>query len=306
VLEKIITCATPAQIATLYQSHFRADCLELCLDARANFCMQHLLQRIASVDDLTEILTALEGHFKELFEQHRAGVVRWLVDACLRLKTGHAVVVKALQKAVGINNPKWDKTFVSSFFVFGTPNNNAISPMNCAILESLMSFPFELMGRTVDSFLAIDPPELVLYACDPTASRVIEAFMSSTTFNSHVKHKLIDCFIGSFVSLALHQFGSFVIEKLFLQANKTRRIAIAAELAGAEERLGRAKAGRMLLTKFKIPMFKRAQHVWEEQMRVNQKVHFFSYFLPFQLGVIYVFGLLLLMHDLRQRRFSRS
>lgn len=272
ILEKIIECASHTQILFLYRSHLQANFYEYSLDPHANFSIQHLIKRIISVDELTEIITKLEGNFKELLEKNRTGVIRWLVEACLRLKTGHANIVKALHLAVEIKNPKFDRSFVSRFLNFSSSGGNKkISVMNCAILETLMSFPFELMGRIIDSFLAIDTHELVTFACDASSSRVIEAYMSSSTFNDHVKHKLIDRFIGNFVILALNKYGSFVLEKLFLQANKTRRVAIVVEMTPAEERLGRAQTGRMLLSKFKIPLFKRAQHVWEEQMRANQK-----------------------------------
>ena len=68
--------------------------------------------------------------------------------------------------------------------------------------------------------------------------------------------------------LADGRFGSFVLEKAFKVANKSRRISIAQELSAVEEQLGRSSRGRIMLTNLKISLFKRAQHVSLQSRRV--------------------------------------
>lgn len=95
----------------------------------------------------------------------------------------------------------------------------------------------------MDSFLAAPPTLLLTCAQDSTASRVVEAFLTSPTFHFHVQHKLLDKFRGHFSTLAGSRFGSFVLEKGFKIANKSRKVTIAAELAAAEDKLGRSPNG---------------------------------------------------------------
>jgi hypothetical protein len=100
---------------------------------------------------------------------------------------------------------------------------------------------------------------------------VVEAFLDSPTFHFHVKHKLLDKFTGKYAALADGRFSSFVLEKAFKTANKSRRISIAQELSAAEEQLGRSSRGRIMLINLKISLFKRAQHIWEEKVHSQEK-----------------------------------
>lgn len=279
VLEKLVEWAPPKFLKGFFKAHLKGRLVEFAMDGTANFVVQKFLQVSKEKSQISVAATELTGEFENLLKNNRSGVVRWLLQACNQASISQQLVTKATIEAIGISNPNHDKSTVTRLLQLGQRGQthgddyrgSRFSPMGCAILQTFTEYPFEAVGRVVDSFLASQADQLFQCACDPTGSRVVESFLTSPTFHFHVKHKLLDKFTGKFAALASSKFGSFVLEKAFTLANKSRKILIATELGDAEERLGRSNNGRIMLNNLKISLFKRAPHIWEEQMRTVQK-----------------------------------
>jgi len=293
VIEKTLEFISDMLFGLIFEKHFQHNLLEISMDRFGNYCLQKLLQHLRSKEQVVHCVGVLAPAFEKLLTSNRAGVVRWLLAAAKAHSVQQKTCVTALVSAVGIKDARMDRSLVKKLLLLsgardvvpdeaasdrGDDKKTAVasstskySGMGCAMLQSLVAFDFEVVGRVIDSFLACEPSLLVSLACDPTGSRVAEAFLSSATLHFHVKHKFIDKLRGKFAAMADSKFGSFVVETAFAVANKSRKIVLAQELAAAEERLSRSTNGKVLLSSFKIAVFKRAQHVWETQILSKAK-----------------------------------
>ncbi|KAJ3269042.1 Nucleolar protein 9 [Terramyces sp. JEL0728] len=139
------------------------------------------------------------------------------------------------------------------------------------MLQHLLNFKPEISKTIVDSILLCPPTTLNLWISDPTASRILEAVLSSETAPNKSKRQLIKVFEKSFVRLAQDKYGSHFVDKCWAASNIELKELIAQELADKYTVLSTNFHAKFILRNCNVELFKKRKDEWLEHQKKEKK-----------------------------------
>ncbi|KPI37401.1 Nucleolar protein 9 [Cyphellophora attinorum] len=118
----------------------------------------------------------------------------------------------------------------------------------------------------LDCIAALPPTELVAYATDPAASRLIQAALTpSPTISMSYRKLLVPKFTGHIKQLSTDSVGLYVVEALWPATNGAHfmKERIAKELADSEEELRDSYFGRRVWRMWQMDVYIRSKAQWQ-------------------------------------------
>ncbi|RUO96747.1 armadillo-type protein, partial [Jimgerdemannia flammicorona] len=283
LLERILRCSSAPIFNTLYASYFRGRIQKLCAHPIANFVVQAMFVNARSEVQLAMMIEEAAEGFETFLKQGKPGVIRSIIDACVKVNACHKEAVKGLCAAVRCNAPAERKEFVNCVlrmwtyetWINASPEDRA-SPkthhtQGALILQSVLTLPEEYNAIVVNSFLAQPHDVTFPWTREPIASRVIDSILTSPHVNLKAKRKLLRNYMGHYHEFAMDKYGGHVVDRCWAVADIDMKEKIAAELLDHEHALSQSFYGRFILRNCKIDSFKRRRDEWIEHERGAQR-----------------------------------
>ncbi|KAL0051826.1 hypothetical protein WJX82_002725 [Trebouxia sp. C0006] len=274
VMEVVFAVAPQPLLEEFYSSFLSSDLPALAAHPSANFALQAFLAAANRSPLVKTLLAELKGSFKELLQRRRSGVVAALLAACARTSAGQADASKAIAAALtGLHDE--GKGLAETLLTLDMPGRICgpdmkpgqrvrLSPLGCAMLTTLLSFPQEFSQAFVSSIGDWSPSETLRVGQDPGGSRVLEALVNAAAA-SKAKKKLLRKLKGMWAILAVEPGGNHVVESCFIWGGVKDKEVIAGELASAEASLSGTPRGAALMRKCGTSAFKSSSSDWKRK-----------------------------------------
>ncbi|GAB5586639.1 Nucleolar protein 9 [Umbelopsis nana] len=277
LLEIILKTASPSVYNKLFITYFRNRLVKLCHHPVANFVVQQLFVNARTTIQLELMVEEAVSGFADYLKFGKVGVIRSLVDACVRLKACEKQIVGGLSDAFGTHSPTERKDFINCVLRMWTyqqwshasdEEKNSLKKFHLQgslIVQTLMKLPEEHNSIVVSSFLA--QPQAVTYRWifDPTGSRVYEAILSSPNTNLKIKKKILRNLEDKYHEISMDKFGSHLMDQCWKVADIDMKAKIAQDLVNHEFDLSKNFFGKYILRNCNIDHFKRKREEWVER-----------------------------------------
>ncbi|OZJ05501.1 hypothetical protein BZG36_01891 [Bifiguratus adelaidae] len=279
LLETILHVAPNPLYTTMYQKYFRNKLLKLCAHPTANFVVQKLVANVRTPQQCELIIEELGPGVGDFIKYKKAGVIRSMVDACLKVKHSEADVMKYLMAGFGVStNEQRQQLFhclsrMQSFAEWDQLSAEEKLDMRklhlqgALVIEAILSLPADHNTPLVSSFLAQRDEMTAPFYYHPIGSRIIESFILSPNVTYKAKKRLFKDLSGQYHTLAMDKFGSRIVEKCYRAADIDTKQRIAAELVLNERELTSHVFGSHVMRNCHIQLFKQKRAEWEEKER---------------------------------------
>ncbi|XP_006661734.1 pumilio homolog 23 [Oryza brachyantha] len=246
-----------------------------------NYVVQALVASAKTSDQMEQIWDELGSSIKELLELGKTGVVASILAACQRLETKRLESSQALSAALSSNSESPDSIVAHILFLEGYlqkksswewPLGAKMSVLGCLMLQSILQYPHQYIRPYVSSLLAMDDDKILQISKDSGGSRVLEAFLCSST-TAKRKFKVFAKLQGHYGEIAMNPSGSFLVEKCFTASNFSHKEAIVVELLAVQTDLSRTKHGFHLLKKLDVERYSRRPDQWRASQTSKETTH---------------------------------
>ncbi|ORX72330.1 hypothetical protein DL89DRAFT_265918 [Linderina pennispora] len=259
-LEITLRIASPALLQRLYTRYFRGSLSELGFHPISNFVVQSLLSNAKSPE--------IEPLVHDLLFKNRPGVIRALIESCVRLKAGYSELINALNKGLGATTTNERKELINLLaflityqdFVRADYNTLPFKLQGSLILQALLQFPVEGMRPILESYFAQEPMKIYSWAKDPSGSHIVEAIIRSPQVPLKQKRRILRQYESHYADLAMRQYSDLKYKE-----------TIMAELLQRETQLNDSMFGRIVASKCKLDQYKRRADEWRERERGNER-----------------------------------
>ncbi|PKA61444.1 Pumilio like 23 [Apostasia shenzhenica] len=271
LLEVIVEVAPVALYAELLDVVFKGSLFDMSSHQLGNFVVQALVSSARTKDQATLFVEELGPHLGQLFEAGKPGVVASILAACQRLHTHIDEFCEALTTALC---PQSKATtcivphllFLDSYFREKTdwkwPIGHKMHILGCLMLQNLYKISQDSVRPFIESITSMEAVHVLETARDVGGSRVLEAFLSSST-SIKQKDEVLAKLQGHFGELSMQPSGSFAVEKCFAASNISMKETIALEVLNVQPELSRTRHGPFLLRKLDIEGFASHPDRWK-------------------------------------------
>lgn len=279
----IEVCLAVANVKTfkkIYKRFFINKLGQLSVMRKANFCVQRLIDNCNTKEIFEEIFDEITIHFESILQRGFTGVLFSVADACSRLHSKQGPFINCLMKILHCEDDSMKQVQIArltaSLVTFEkleqAKKEKQIVPLQLhgsLIVQLMLNFKKPI--KIVNSLLAADSEELVFIFNDMQGSRIVDCFMSSQYIGEKSREKLAKKLQDYWVQLACNTHGSRSLERIWEKAKENQRIIIMEELTRAGESLRSSKTGRIISTKFNVPLFARSKKEWLESQGKDEK-----------------------------------
>ncbi|KAJ1727766.1 Nucleolar protein 9 [Coemansia biformis] len=278
-LQKVAETVSPPLFQTLYDRYFGDNLKKLALHPIANFVVQSMFSNAKDGRQLKAMIAQAEPLVHNLLFCRRPGVVRALLDSCVRLGAGYTEIMNALYRGLGASEAVERKELINLLaFLITYPEfakadyyQLPFSIQGSLIIQSIVQFPGSGHEPLLESYFGQDPERLVSWCKDASGSRIIEAIVSSTHIPPKSKRKVLEGYVGKFVDLAADKYGSHVVDACWAAAGIEFKEKIVSELVQADARLQDSPFGRTVLRNCGAEQYKRRADEWRQRERNIEK-----------------------------------
>ncbi|KAL6705304.1 Nucleolar protein 9 [Coniothyrium glycines] len=272
LLETIIENAPGKMFKTIYGEFFKERMGSLARNEIAGYVAGKILERLGK-DDLEEAMRQIVDQIPGLVERNRTAIIRTLIERCVargvdvsplkaQLETAYAgsngfevTRILKLGEDDGKNNTK--------------PDHSPEKVHGSLLAQTMMTVEGPLGNLVFDSLANVSPELSIQLARDPTASRTLQAALTSKNASVIFRRKMIQQFYGKVGELALDPSASRVIDAIW---DGTAGLAfirerIAEELAENEGSLRESFVGRAVWRNWRMDLYKRKRNDWVKQSR---------------------------------------
>lgn len=293
LVETIVEYAPGKMFKSLYKGLLKDRMASLARNEIAGYVVCKILERLGK-DELHEAHELVVPQIPSLLERHRFGVVKTLIQRCAvrQIDTqGVAIAISEAYQAAdgGFDIKKMLKGDEEKSAVNGTAGetngdsshpsrranvdsiNNGAKLQGSLLAQQMILSPGPLSGLIFDGLISLSPQDLQNMASDTTASRTLQAAM--TSFNASIisRRKLVQMFYGHIGEMALDRSASRVVDAIWEGTHGLAfiRERIAEELGENEPALRENPCGRAVWKNWKMDMYKRKRQEWIRQSKIK-------------------------------------
>jgi len=249
-----------------------------------------LLEQCPTEAIAVEMCGELVPVFEDLLAEGHTGVVINVIKCCRHYSLTSLKVLAALQAAFHVPDDNIQAMFrcVMSLTTYdvllshieeskkptqsGKPRRDRFEATlpGSLLLQGLFS-----MGEVdlLEGGLCSLSEDHILYLSTKTeSSHAMEAFLSSVTINSTLKHKFMKSSCSQIEKMALNPAGSRVVEAMWNCADEEMRKTIAGILINNEHVVKENTYGRMIWKNCNLTSFKLGTKVWEVEEKKKRKI----------------------------------
>ncbi|XP_043475166.1 nucleolar protein 9 [Leptopilina heterotoma] len=279
LIEVCLVVSNAKTFKKIYKRFFINKLGELSIMGKANFCVQRLLENCGTKEIFDDIFDEISNHFEMILQRKFTGVLFSVAEACSRLHTKQGLFINCLMKILHCEDAarqgqiaRLTASLVNFEKLEQARKEKQIVPLQLhgsLIVQQMLNFNKPI--KIVNSLLEADAEELAFIFSDMHGSRIVNCFMSSQYIGEKSREKLAKKLQGYWVELACSTHGSRSLERIWEKAKENQRIIIMEELTKAGESLRSSKTGRIISTKFNVPLFARSRKEWSESQGKDEK-----------------------------------
>lgn len=276
LIETVVEYAPGKTFKKLYKTVWKPRLASMAKHDAASYVVVKILRRIGK-DDLAEARDTVLSVLSSLLENRRFIVIQTLVERC----TTRGIDLEGVAEAFRASPGKRDGSVLQSLLHLGaSAETNAgadaadltqevRSDMHGSLLaQSLLEAP-SVNILIQDSILATGLNSIILMAKDPSASRVLQAALTSSASSSAFRKQLVPKFYNHLKDLATSASGSYLVESLWdgtsgLHFVKER---VASELWRHESELRESPFGRNVWRHWLMDLYIRRRGEWQARAK---------------------------------------
>lgn len=277
LLETIVQYAPGKLFKVIYGEFFRERMGSLARNEIASYVAGKILERL-SKDDLEEAMRQIVEQIPSLVERNRTAILKTLIERCVVRGVDTLPIKAQIESAYGGSNgfevtrilklseaPPSEDGKSSSKHEHPQPDKVHGS----LLAQAMMAVPGPLGNLIFDSITKLGVQLTLRIARDPTASRTLQAALTSPNASIIFRRKVIQQFYGHVGELALDPAGSHVIDAIWEGTHGLAfiRERIAEELAENEGSLRESLVGRAVWRNWRMDLYKRRRADWVKQSR---------------------------------------
>jgi len=282
LVETVVEYASGKMFKNLYKDIFKTRMGSLARNEIAGFVVCKVLDRL-SREDLIEAHELILPTIPALIERGRFVVIKTLVQRCAVRKVDTQAIAVQMDAAFGSEDGfdilqllHWQTEPAQNGVTNGTTaaNGDLQTPQSAKtqgsmLAQAMILVPGPLSGLIFDSLPKLSPEILVAMSKSPTASRTLQAAMSSTNAGIIPRRKLVQQFYGNIGEMSLDRSASRVVDSIWEGTHGLAfiRERIAEELAENEEASRDSPCGRAVWRNWKMDLYKRRRNEWIMQSK---------------------------------------
>lgn len=272
LLETIIENAPGKLFKSIYGEFFKERMGSLARNEIAGYVAGKILERLGK-DDLEEAMRQIVDQIPGLVERNRTAIIKTLIERCVAREVDTSPIKAQLEIAYGGSNGFEVTRILKLSEEDGKPNGkqeHSPEKVHGSLLaQTMMSVDGPLGNLVFDSLAKLSPELSIQIARDPTASRTLQAALTSKNASVIFRRKMIQQFYGKVGELALDPAASRVIDAIWDGTHGLAfiRERVAEELAENENSLRESFVGRAVWRNWKMDLYKRKRNDWVKQSR---------------------------------------
>ncbi|KAH7378671.1 armadillo-type protein [Pyrenochaeta sp. MPI-SDFR-AT-0127] len=272
LLETIIENAPGKLFKSIYGEFFRERMGSLARNEIASYVAGKILERLGK-DDLEDAMRQIVDQIPNLVERNRTAIIKTLIERCIAREVDTSPIKAQLEIAYGGSNGFEVTRILKLSEEDAKPNaKHEHSPEKVhgsLLAQTMMSVKGPLGNLVFDSLAKLSPELSVQLARDPTASRTLQAALTSQNASVIFRRKMIQQFYGKVGELALDPAASRVIDAVWDGTHGLAfiRERVAEELAENENSLRESFVGRAVWRNWRMDLYKRKRNDWVKQSR---------------------------------------
>ncbi|KAJ2816525.1 Nucleolar protein 9, partial [Coemansia sp. 'formosensis'] len=278
-LQMVMNICSSELLQKLYDLYFRGNLKALAFHPIANFVVQSLFSNAKSDRQLKSMIEGVAPMVGDLLFRNRPGVVRALVDSCVRLESGYLEIINALYNGLGAKSAEERGelinllAFLTTYAEFANADYNHLQfkIQGSLIIQAILQFPGDGLEPLMDSYFSQDPEKIFSWCKDPSGSRIIEAILKSKRVPANTKRRVLEQHLGRYAELAMDRCGSHIVDACWEVADMQFKEKILRELIKRETQLQDNQFGRFMLRNCRVEQYKRKSSEWRERERGLEK-----------------------------------
>ncbi|KAJ2465391.1 Nucleolar protein 9, partial [Coemansia sp. RSA 2322] len=278
-LQAVMKVCSPKLLQKIYDKYFRTNLKALAFHPIANFVVQSLFSSAKTEQQLKSMIEGVAPMIGDLLFKNRPGVVRALVDSCVRLEAGYFEIINGLYNGLGAKSPVERNELINllafliphSEFVNSDYNRLQFKLQGSLIIQAILQFPSEGLEPLMASYFSQDPEKVFSWCKDPSGSRIIEALLKSPQVPANTKRRAMEQYITRYAELAMDRCGSHIVDACWLVADIPFKEKILRELVKRETQLQDNQFGQFMLRNCRADQYKHKSSEWRERERGLEK-----------------------------------
>ncbi|CAI6338824.1 unnamed protein product [Periconia digitata] len=276
LLETIIENAPGKLFKAIYSEFFKQRMGSLSRNEIASYVAGKVLERLGK-DDLEEAMRQIAEQIPGLVERNRTSIIKTLIERCVVRGVNTTPIKNQLETAYkGANGFELSRMLKLGEGPADDGKTNhkheQSSPdkiHGSLLAQAMLAVPGSLSKLIFDSFLNLGEQLTVRVARSPTASRTLQAALTSPNASLIFRRKVIQQLYGHIGELALDPAGSHAIDAVWkgTQGLAFIRERVAEELAENEGALRESHVGRAVWRNWQMDLYKRRRSDWVQQAR---------------------------------------
>ncbi|KAJ2367132.1 Nucleolar protein 9 [Coemansia sp. RSA 2610] len=284
-MQRVIELSSAKLLRTLYERYFSSNLKTLAFHPISNFVVQSLFSNAKNERQLKTMIAEIQPIVGNLLFKQRPGVVRALLDSCIRLKAGSAEIMNALYSGLGVSVAEQRKELINllaflipySEFVKADYERLPFSIQGSLIIQSILQLPGDGYEPVMESFFAQDPDSIYTWCKDPSGSRIIEAIVVSDQLPLNTKRRVLEQYANKYADLATNKYGSHIVDACWKVADMPYKEKIIIELLKRQTQLQDNPFGRIVMRNCRAEQYKRRVDEWRERERsIAKRKHLFK------------------------------
>lgn len=289
LLETIVKYVPGKLFKSIYKNFLKDRIAQHARNDTASYIVCTTLTRL-SKEDLTEARDTLAAQMPTLVERNRIVVIRTLIERYQVRDVDPTPITTAVRDAYQNGQHNFDITHMLKLSN-PTPSSSgataastipksdtkdskashAAEKLHGSLLaQTMLTIPGSLdSGIILNAFASLGTPLLIQVAKDPSASRALQAALTTPHAPVIARRKIIQHFYGHIAELALDPSASHVIDAIWTgtQGLAFIRERIAEELAENEAALRESQVGRAVWRNWRMDLYKRRRKDWVLESR---------------------------------------
>ena len=275
LLETIVIRCPSKMFKALYRSSFRGKIGVMAKNEVASFVITKIIERL-NKDDLHAALAELCPQIGDLVKRSRISIIRTLIQRCRARHLEIWPISSALIEAYGENPSHRLSRMLEANSIAPVETENEYGKLlgiqdsakihKSLLAQCMLEEPGPLREFINDGLLAMEPLELMRFAKDRTASRVLQSALIGQGQTLKFRRMLIPRFYGTVQELAVDTVASHVVDSFWAGTNGLMfiRERVAVELAEAEHSLRSSVSGRAVWRNWNMDIYRKRRAEWSK------------------------------------------
>lgn len=276
LIETVVEHAPGKMFKKLYKAVWKPRLASMAKNHAASYVVVRILRRLGK-DDLAEARDMILPVLAQLLENRNFIVIQTLVERCVARGAELGPVAEVFE---AIPMKRKASILQSILQMDASPTANAgTNPVGSTkgpradmhgslLAQSLLEAP-PVSTLIQDSILATDLDSIIFMAKDPSASRVLQAALTSSASTPAFRKQLVPIFYNHLADLATDSSGSYLVESLWDGTNGLHfmKERVATELSKHESELRDSPFGRNVWRNWLMDLYLRRRGEWQARAK---------------------------------------